>query len=120
MIINIRKEFGHLFVDSEDEYKRATVAAFRPADNQYADTVKGDVPDVPNPVVYIGDHIGKNYYPSKNVEKVDNEVIEAVTNAGHSIVGPVEAGWKSWEGRPEFSDTQADFSEARVLFESNK
>jgi len=120
MSVNTWKDFGHLFVEQKDEYGRETTAAFRPADNQYADVVRGDVPDVPEPVVYIGNHIGKNYYPSKNIEELDGDVIEAVTNAGHSIVGPVEAGWSSWNGRPEFSDTRADFSDADVLFEADK
>lgn len=119
MIMNISKEFGHLFVEQTDKYKRETVAAFRPADKEYADCVRGDIPNAPKPVVYIGDHIGKHYYPSKDVENLDAAVIDAVTEAGHSIVGPVEAGWERWDGRPEFSETRADFSDAEALFEAD-
>jgi len=120
MIMEINKEFGYLFVEQDDGRGRKTVAAFRPADDQYADCVRGNIPNVPKPVVYIGDHIGKHYYSSKDVGGLDGAVIDAVTEAGHSIVGPVEAGWESWNGRPEFSDTYADFSDADVLFGADK
>jgi hypothetical protein len=107
---------GHVWVTWTDEYGRGQETAFRPADEQYADRIRGEIPDGPAPVVYVAT-TGKHYYESKPHDELPDAVLEALTDAGHTLVGPVSAGWDSWGGRPEFADslTYADFSTATVI-----
>lgn len=88
---------------------------YRLATPEYADRVFGlddSVPD--NAVVHTGK--SSNYYhPSHSLDDIPDVVVDAVVDRGFVVVGPVDAGWHRWEGRPEFSANYADFSDADVL-----
>ena len=90
--------------------------AFRRCEDAMADEIRGEIqmPDG-QPVIYIGDNFGKHYYRSKDFETVPVDVLEWLNANDFVLVRNVDGGWVKWEGRPEFSDSYVDFSEAEVV-----
>lgn len=83
-----------------------------------ADTIRGgDKADIEGTVTYVGDSLAKNYVVSKDLSGVPDEVVEAVAEQGVTVLDGVDGGWASWDGRPEFSDTYVDVSDASVAAE---
>jgi hypothetical protein len=86
------------------------------AHNQYvfsavtADQIRGgQKKDVEGLYVYTGSTSANNYPAESDLDEVPDEVLEAVEP---TIVENVDAGWASWDGRPEFSTSYVDISEA--------
>lgn len=81
-----------------------------------ADEIRGQLPDVDGtPVMMIGDNFGKNYYNSDISRTVPVDLLEAMRDRDMVLVRNVDGGWASWGGRPEWSDTYVDFSDAEVV-----
>lgn len=82
--------------------------------DEMADVVRGELPEGDGYVMHIGSHFGKNYYESKS-RTVPVDVLEKMHDRGLTLVRGIEGGWRSWEGRPEWSDTFIDFRDAEVV-----
>ena len=89
------------------------------AHNQYvfsavtADQIRGgQKKDVEGLYVYTGSSKANNYPVESDLDEVPEEVLEAVEP---TIVENIDAGWASWDGRPEFSTSYVDISEAQVV-----
>jgi len=78
-----------------------------------ADDVRGDVPASDGPVVaYIGGSFGKHYYRSKSRDSIPVDVYEALAKNDALLLEGVDGGWSNWDGRPEWSETYVDVSDA--------
>lgn len=84
----------------------------------YADDVRGDRSGLAvdgTPVIYIGDSFGKHYFRAHGHESVPVDVFEALRDQGKTLVAGVDGGWANWDGRPEWSTTYLDYSDAEVV-----
>jgi|GEM_PF-6234080 len=78
-------------------------------------TIRGDVPS--NALVYCGDKSSKWYPREADISEVPSSVIQALEERGYTVITGIDAGWAEWDGRPEWSETYADVSDAeRVTF----
>lgn len=77
----------------------------------------GDKESLEGAVAYVGDDLAKHFVVSKDLDEVPEAVIEAVTEEGFAVMDGVDGGWASWDGRPEFSTTYVDVSDATVVAE---
>lgn len=87
--------------------------------NQYvfsavtADQIRGGKKkDVEGLFVYTGNSSANNYPAEGDLEEVPDEVLEAVEP---TVVKNIDSGWASWDGRPEFSTSYVDISEAEEV-----
>jgi len=87
--------------------------------NQYvfsavtADKIRGgSKKDVEGLYVYTGSSSANNYPAESSLDEVPDEVLEAVEP---TIAEHIDAGWASWDGRPEFSTSYVDISEATTV-----
>lgn len=80
-----------------------------------ADEVRGEIPDVDGtPVMVVGTHFGKNFYQSDG-RTVPVDLLEKLRERDMVLVRDVDGGWASWDGRPEWSESFIDFSEAEAV-----
>jgi hypothetical protein len=87
--------------------------AFVALDDGSADVLRGEIPDVDGtPVVYTGSSLPSNYPEPGALDTVPVDVLEALDERDLIPLDGVEAGWQSWEGRPEWSTTYVDVSDA--------
>jgi hypothetical protein len=77
----------------------------------------GDKSDIDRAVTYVGDSLSKHYVRTHDMSEVPDRVLDRVQNAGYTILDGVEGGWANWDGRPEFSETFVDISEATAVSE---
>lgn len=59
--------------------------------------------------------IGSGYYypPNGNdVNRVPDKVLEYLSDNGYVVYKNVDSGWSQWNGRPEFSESYVDLSDA--------
>ena len=90
--------------------------ALRFLDESIADHVEGEIPDVDGtPVVHIGDNFAKNFHTSHDSDPIPVDVLEWMDDNDLVLVRGVDGGWLSWEGRPEWSDSEADLSDAEAV-----
>lgn len=90
--------------------------AFVEIDEDLADVVRGDVPDVDGtPVIYVGSSLAKHYWRSHDSETVPVDVLGWLDDRNLTLVRGVEGDWHTWEGRPEWSDTEADLTDVEVV-----
>lgn len=81
-----------------------------------ADDVRGDLPDADGRVAaYIGNSFGKHYYTSKSRDGLPVDVYEALADGGVTLLDGVDGGWSDWDGRPEWSETYLDVTDAEVV-----
>jgi len=81
-----------------------------------ADVVRGNLPDADGPVyAYIGRHFGVNCYRSKDREGIPVDVYEELTAHGATLLDGVDGGWSNWDGRPEWSETYIDVTDAETV-----
>lgn len=81
----------------------------------FGDKIRGgNKADIEGCVVYGGDSISKNYITSYDLSEVPDDVIDTVTEKV-TLLDNVDGGWSSWEGRPEFSTTYVDISDAEQI-----
>lgn len=117
-IHSVRYDYGMYSVLKHKTFGKEQIALFKPLTEDIADKVRGDIPDVDGtPVLYIGNSGAKNYYQSHDVSELDEWVIEAAEEEGLKIIDNVDGGWSSWEGRPEWSESYIDLTDATVLDE---
>jgi hypothetical protein len=107
MMATIRRavrDFGCIFVETtHNNYCFAPVTA---------DTIRGGTKaDVEGKYVYVGETMPNNYPSESSLDEVPEAVIDAASEHG-TIVSNVDSGWASWDGRPEFSTSYVDISEA--------
>ena len=115
--VSLYKDFGFIFAETPN---MNTPWKFVTINDQLADRIRGDLPEEArdqHPVMFVGTG-KKHYYTSKNTDKLDDAVLEALADSPYVLVENVDGGWNRWEGRPEFSDTYADLREARVVKET--
>lgn len=110
----MRYDFGEYNLLKHNKFGKELVAVFKPISGDIADTIKGDIPNVDGtPVIYLGDTRGdNNHYSSSNVEELEQWMFDAVEENDLTIIDNVDGGWETWEGRPEWSDTYTDLTEA--------
>lgn len=84
---------------------------------EVADQVRGSLPDVDGAVVmHTGDNFGKHYYRSHDETTLPVDVLEALADEGVEVLlRNVDGGWQNWDGRPEWSTTYVDYSDAEVV-----
>lgn len=89
--------------------------------NQYAfpflfgDKIRGGTKaDIEGCVTYGGDSLSKNFIQSHDLSEVPQEVLSEVTDR-FTLLDNVDGGWASWDGRPEFSTTYVDISDATEI-----
>lgn len=106
-------------IRSIDEQRNGIVV--ETPNNQYAfpwlfgDKVRGGKKaDIEGLVTYGGESLSKNYIKSYDFDEVPEAVIEAVGERA-TVVDGVGGGWDNWDGRPEWSNTYIDISEAEVV-----
>ena len=68
-----------------------------------------------NVVAYVGESNPTHYFESQSTETVPEYILDEVVEDDVVLVEGVEAGWDSWNGRPEFSEPFHDFSKAVVV-----
>lgn len=112
MAHNYRKtvysDYGHVFVrEGSDQY------AFRRLTS--GDVLDTPIENVDRPVVFVGDSMANHYVNERSLDKVPDAILSAVRDEGYTIVSGVDGGWKEWNGRPEFSESYLDASEAHVV-----
>jgi len=114
----------HHFDDDDDQYgktpkgteKVGQYAFVRLDRDNVADEVRGDVPDADGPVLtYIGSSFGKWFYRSRDREGIPVDVYEELVDHGATLLDDVDGGWSNWDGRPEWSETYVDVSEAETV-----
>jgi hypothetical protein len=95
--------------------------AVRTTNNQYCfpylkgDNIRGGTKaDIEGTVTYGGDSLSKHYITSHDLSEVPNAVLEAVAEHA-TILDNVDGGWARWDGRPEFSTSYVDISDATVV-----
>lgn len=89
--------------------------AFVTITEDLADRVRGEIPETEGtPVMQIGTSLGKHYYTSDS-RTVPVDVLEKLEARDLTLVDDVAGGWAQWEGRPEWSETYVDFSEAEAV-----
>jgi hypothetical protein len=71
--------------------------------------------DIEGTVTYVGDSLNKHYVRSHDFDEVPQEVIDKVTERGLTVLKDVEGDWASWNGRPEFSNSYVDISDAEPV-----
>jgi hypothetical protein len=110
----MRYDFGEYNLLKHKEFRKELVAVFKPLSGDIADTIKGDIPDVNGtPVIYLGDTRGNtNHYTSADLDELEQWMFDAVKENDLVIIENVDGGWETWEGRPEWSDTYIDYTEA--------
>lgn len=67
------------------------------------------------PVVYVGATTVGHYPVEKDVSDLPEEVTDALKSRGYTLLTGVDAGWESWEGRPEWSETYVDTDDAQTV-----
>jgi hypothetical protein len=86
------------------------------ADEDRADRIRGEVPETDRKTaVYIGDNTAKYYIDGHDIDGVPGEVWGRLVENGFVILDNVEGGWAQWDGRPEFSESYIDYSDAEVV-----
>jgi len=81
--------------------------------DRIADYVKGDLEELEdNAVIYIGGNFGKNFFRSHSTDDIPDIVLDTLEEKGLVLYENVDGGWQNWDGRPEWSDTYIDVSEA--------
>jgi hypothetical protein len=122
--ITIRREYGaYSVIHGRDGYGEGRVATLQPVTEEIADEIRGKIPDVDGtPVVYIGDSPNKHYYQSHDLDELDDAIVDAILNNSLDLVlvDGADGGWKRWDGRPEWSESYIDFSEAEVVSGENQ
>lgn len=73
-----------------------------------------DLEGVADPVVFVGETLSVHYINGKTLSSVPRPYLDAVRDRGYAIINGVDGGWKSWEGRPEWSETYLDLADASV------
>jgi len=110
---------GHTQIREVREERSGVMVQTR--NNRYAfpwlvgDEVRGGTKaDLEGVVTYGGESLAKHYIKSHDLDEVPADVVEAV--AEHAVVvDGVTGGWKTWEGRPEWSETFVDLSGSEVV-----
>jgi hypothetical protein len=102
-------------------YRRQNTIVVETTHNKYVfSTLRGDrvrggmKKDLEGCYAYTGDSGSNNYIAEKSPDEVPDAVLEAAAEYG-TIVRNVDGGWASWDGRPEFSTSYVDVSEAEVV-----
>lgn len=95
------RDHGHYWVVTA-EHTGQKRYAFYPVDDDRFDA----------PVVFVGDAMVTHYPAEKDAEGLPDAVLEALDALGVTLITGVDAGWRNWGGRPEFSDRYIDTSEA--------
>lgn len=110
---------GMDFSDDPEYYvPRKTLGkyAFRRLTNGMGDKIRGHFPETDGTaVIHVGNNFGKHYWVSHDDTTVPIDVLEWLRDNGYSFVTNVDGGWDSWDGRPEFSTSYIDFTEATVM-----
>jgi hypothetical protein len=101
------RDFGAIFVETtHNQYVFSAVTA---------DEIRGGTKaDVEGCYVYTGENSANNYPSESPLEEVPNAVLDAAQEHG-TIVRNVDAGWASWDGRPEFSTSYVDITEMDIV-----
>jgi len=90
--------------------------------NQYAfthtfgDRIRGgQKADIEGTIVYTGETFSSHYVSASNLSEVPDAVLDEVRDRGFEILAGTDGGWDSWDGRPEFSTSYVDISEAEKV-----
>lgn len=114
-LTEFEKKYGHRMPKSR---KQIGQYAFVPLDAEIADETRGELPETRgHPVAYVGDDLGKHYWTSSDPDEVPADVHEALEDSEKVLVDGVTGGWSNWDGRPEWSETYVDYSDAVVVEE---
>lgn len=70
--------------------------------------------EIEGTVTYGGDSVSKHYITSHDMSGVPQAVLDTVAEYA-TILDGVDGGWASWDGRPEFSTSYVDISEATAV-----
>ncbi|MFC4357768.1 hypothetical protein ACFO0N_07380 [Halobium salinum] len=90
--------------------------AFKVVDEGAADDLQGDIPNTDGtPVVYVGDNLGKHYWDGDGAHDLPELLVAELEDMGYSVLANVDGGWADWGGRPEFSDSYLDVTDAEVV-----
>jgi len=74
----------------------------------------GTKEDIEGAVTYGGDSLSKYYIRSHDMDGIPNVVLQAVDEHA-TILDDVDGGWANWDGRPEWSDSYVDISDATIV-----
>jgi hypothetical protein len=81
-----------------------------------ADRIRGEAPETNSKTaVYIGDNTAKHYTDGHDIDEVPEEVWNHLAEEGYVVLDNVEGDWAQWDGRPEFSESYIDYSDAEVV-----
>jgi hypothetical protein len=100
--------------------KKVGQYVFEPLEALPADTVRGELPKVNGiPVAYIGNAFNQKVAHNNCADfgDVPSDLRDELREHGLTVVGNVDFGWASWEGRPEWSDSYVDYTDAEIIFE---
>jgi hypothetical protein len=61
---------------------------------------------------YIGHSFGVHYYDGKQRDEIPTAVYEELADHDATLLDDVDGGWQTWEGRPEWSETYIDVTDA--------
>lgn len=98
-----------VYTDSERSYQFTPLSPTALHDTDFEGT---------NAYVYVGERGSKHYLTSHDLSEVPrpylDDIVERVT-----LLDNVDGGWENWDGRPEFSETYIDLSDATVVTEDD-
>ena len=63
-------------------------------------------------VAFVGESTSVHYINSKKLTHVPDAYLDAVIDRGYTILQYVNGGWDHWDGRPEWSESYIDLSNA--------
>jgi hypothetical protein len=110
-------DFGAIHVGPRKAaYGHPATQSFVVADDSVNDHVRGDVPETEQTPVFL-EKTGCYYITPKDIDAINDSYRVALANAGYTLIEGVDAGWQSWDGRPEWSESYIDYSETKIVEE---
>lgn len=98
-----------VLTDADRSYKFARLSPTALHDTQF----EGE-----DAYVYVGEDNPKHYITSHPLSEVPAPYLDYVLDEV-TLLDKVNGGWEDWNGRPEFSETYIDLSDATVVTEDD-
>jgi len=108
-------DFGVIHVGPRPAaYGHPATQSFVVADEDVNDRVRGEVPDTEQTPVFL-EQSGCRHIVPKDTDAINDSYRVALENNGYTLIDGVSAGWATWEGRPEWSESYIDYTDAEVV-----
>jgi len=111
------RDFGVIHVGPRPAaYGHPATQSFVIANENVNDRVRGEIPETDQTPVFL-EQPGCRYIVPKDTDAINDSHRIALDNEGYTLIDGVEAGWANWDGRPEWSESYIDYSDAEPVTE---